>query len=67
MWSAWIVCTDTHHLSVCLLEVVFFEGVELWIIGDWEQESSQGTQHGEYIPDRGEEEDDHLWGGGVGH
>ena len=40
MWSAWIVCTDTYHLSVCLLEVVFFEGVELWIIGDWEQESS---------------------------
>ena len=33
-------------------EVVFFEGLELWVISQREQESSQRTQEGEDVPEK---------------
>lgn len=48
------------YMYVCrdvLLEVVFLESVELWVVGDGEQKASQRTQQSKYIPN-----DDREWG-----
>lgn len=60
--NACSTCQKNEHFHQLLArcsnwpEIVFFEGVQLWVISDRKQQSGQGTQEGEDIPNRKQEE-----------